>query len=149
MLRRFAHLKYPVIAGAAVLVGALVFIIIIVGAIFCAAALHPSKIVPRSVAPAPPDTETVEIAARDNAKLSAWWLRPVKQNGNCVIVLYGIGDSRVGSVRFSPMFLEKGYTVLVPDSRAHGASGGEFVTYGLLERHDVISWAHRSLSRPP
>jgi dipeptidyl aminopeptidase/acylaminoacyl peptidase len=125
-----------VIAGAAVLVGALVFAV--VGAGFCAVALH----VPRSVAPAPPNTETVEIAARDNAKLSAWWLRPVKQNGNCVIVLHGIGASRVGSVRFSPMFLEKGYTVLVPDSRAHGASGGEFVTYGLLERHDAISWAH-------
>ncbi len=126
MLRRFARLKYPLIAGAAVSVGALVFIIIIVGAGFCAVALH----VPRSVAPAPPDTETVEIAARDNAKLSAWWLRPVKQKGNC------------GSVRFAPMFLEKGYAVLVPDSRAHGASGGDFVTYGLLERHDVISWAH-------
>jgi fermentation-respiration switch protein FrsA (DUF1100 family) len=33
------------------------------------------------------------------------------------------------------------YSVLVPDSRAHGASGGEFVTYGLLEQYDVIAWA--------
>ncbi len=40
------------------------------------------------------------------------------------------------------MFLQNGYTVLVPDSRAHGASGGDFVTYGLLERYDVIKWTH-------
>jgi uncharacterized protein len=41
------------------------------------------------------------------------------------------------------MFLKEGYSVLVPDSRAHGASDGTFVTYGLLERYDVIAWAHK------
>ena len=40
------------------------------------------------------------------------------------------------------MFLERGYAVLIPNSRAHGASGGEFVTYRLLEKYDVIGWAH-------
>ncbi len=67
---------------------------------------------------------------------------PSRPNGNCVIVLHGIGDSRVGSVGFAPMFLNEGYAVLAPDSRAHGASEGQFVTYGLLERYDVIVWAY-------
>lgn len=40
------------------------------------------------------------------------------------------------------MFLNHGYSVLTPDSRAHGDSGGQFVTYGLIERYDVISWTH-------
>ena len=40
------------------------------------------------------------------------------------------------------MFLNEGYAVLLPDSRAHGASGGEYVTYGLFEKHDVIAWAN-------
>jgi dipeptidyl aminopeptidase/acylaminoacyl peptidase len=39
------------------------------------------------------------------------------------------------------MFLNEGYAVLLPDSRAHGASGGQFVTYGLMEKYDVIAWA--------
>jgi hypothetical protein len=39
------------------------------------------------------------------------------------------------------MFLEAGYSVLLPDSRAHGASGGQFVTYGLLEKYDALEWA--------
>jgi dipeptidyl aminopeptidase/acylaminoacyl peptidase len=68
-------------------------------------------------------------------------MEPAQPNGNCVIVLHGIGDSRVGSAGFAPMFLTQGYAVLLPDSRAHGASGGQFVTYGLLERYDVIGWA--------
>ncbi|HEX4277920.1 MAG TPA: alpha/beta fold hydrolase [Bryobacteraceae bacterium] len=83
----------------------------------------------------------MSIAAADGAKLSAWWLRAPQPNGRCVVVLHGIADSRVGSSGFAPMFLGEGYSVLLPDSRAHGESGGEFVTYGLLERYDAIAWA--------
>jgi fermentation-respiration switch protein FrsA (DUF1100 family) len=44
-------------------------------------------------------------------------------------------------VGYAPLFLDEGYSVLLPDSRAHGSSGGELVTYGLLEKSDVLSWA--------
>lgn len=57
------------------------------------------------------------------------------------MLLHGIGDSRAGALGFAPMFLESGYSVLAPDSRAHGTSGGEFVTFGFLERADVLRWA--------
>jgi len=58
------------------------------------------------------------------------------------MVLHGIGDSRQGGAGYAPIFLDEGYSVLLPDSRAHGSSGGELVTYGLLEKSDVISWAY-------
>lgn len=58
------------------------------------------------------------------------------------MVLHGIGDSRPGSAGYAPLFLDQGYSVLLPDSRAHGSSGGGLVTYGLLEKSDVLSWAH-------
>ena len=38
------------------------------------------------------------------------------------------------------MFLDAGYSVLAPDSRAHGASGGDLVTFGYFEREDVLRW---------
>lgn len=68
-------------------------------------------------------------------------MQPAIPNGNCVIVLHGIGDSRQGSAGFAPLFLDQGYSVLLPDSRGHGASGGELVTYGLWEKYDVRDWA--------
>ncbi len=34
-----------------------------------------------------------------------------------------------------------GYTVLTPDARGHGASGGKYISYGLLEARDLRSWA--------
>jgi dipeptidyl aminopeptidase/acylaminoacyl peptidase len=124
------------LTGAAITI-ALILFFVCAGAIFCGATLHVS----RKPGPAPNGAAAVAIAAQDGAKLSAWWMEPAQPNGNCVIVLHGIGDSRVGSAGFAPMFLTQGYAVLLPDSRAHGASGGQFVTYGLLERYDVIGWA--------
>ena len=58
------------------------------------------------------------------------------------MVLHGVGDSRQGGAGYAPIFLDEGYSVLLPDSRAHGSSGGELVTFGLLEKSDVISWAY-------
>jgi fermentation-respiration switch protein FrsA (DUF1100 family) len=106
------------------------------GAVFCRGTLH----VQRRLSQAPRDAQTVSIDAQDRAKLSAWWMKATRPNGNCVVVLHGIKDSRASTLRFEPMFLNAGYDVLLPDSRAHGASQGEFVTYGLLEKYDVIGW---------
>jgi predicted acyl esterase len=68
-------------------------------------------------------------------------MKPTHPNGNCVAILHDISDSRVGSAGFAPMFLNAGYAVLLPDSRGHGASEGQYVTYGLLEKYDVIAWS--------
>jgi fermentation-respiration switch protein FrsA (DUF1100 family) len=128
--------KFIVAAGAAVTIGGFLCLAL-TGAVFCAATLH----VPRKLGPTPPDAMTVAAVAGDNVNLSAWWLQPSEPNGSCVVVLHGIADSRVSAVGFAPMFLNQGYAVLLPDSRAHGASEGRFVTYGLLEKYDVIVWA--------
>jgi len=45
-----------------------------------------------------------------------------------------------GWMGFAELFLAHGYAVLVPDSRAHGASGGNFPTYGQKEAVDVHQW---------
>lgn len=126
--------KKVTFAAAATLAGAICFFA--AGDVFCAATLH----VPRKVGATPQNAKDVELSATDGAKLRAWWMRPAAPNGSCVIVLHGIADSRQGSVGFAPMFLAQGYPVLAPDSRAHGESGGEFVTYGLLEKYDVVGW---------
>jgi uncharacterized protein len=83
----------------------------------------------------------VSINARDDASLRAWYAHPRKDNGSTVILLHGVTDNREGVAGYSRMFLNKGYRVLLPDSRAHGDSGGAIATYGLLERDDVHRWA--------
>ena len=41
---------------------------------------------------------------------------------------------------YAEMFLNHGYSVLMPDARAHGISGGIHPTFGLLERDDIRRW---------
>jgi len=51
-----------------------------------------------------------------------------------------MGDNRSGMAGYAELLLKHGYSVLLPDARAHGASGGELATYGLLERDDIRRW---------
>jgi uncharacterized protein len=111
---------------------------LVVGAAFCAATLH----VPRHIGTKPDRAVPAMVSASDKVIRRAWWFPNLIESRNCVIVLHGIGDSRSSSAGFAPMFLIQGYSVLTPDSRAHGDSRGQYVTYGLMERYDTISWAH-------
>lgn len=93
--------------------------------------------------------EDTQIVAADGTTLKAWFVVPPDPNGRSVIVLHGIGDNREGAAGFADMFLVHGYSVLLPDSRAHGESGGEIVTFGIFERDDVRRWVTWVRKRAP
>jgi hypothetical protein len=82
----------------------------------------------------------VSLTAADGAVLRGWYVQPANGNGSAVILMHGMADNRQGVTGFAHMFLMHGYAVLLPDSRAHGESGGSLVTYGVLERDDVRRW---------
>lgn len=82
----------------------------------------------------------VAITASDGANLSAWSIRPRKRNGKAVILLHGLSDNRLGMIGYAELLLEHGFSILMPDARAHGASGGQLATYGLLESGDIRRW---------
>ena len=84
--------------------------------------------------------EDVNIRALDNATLRGWYARPARDNGNVVVLLHGVADNREGVAGYAQIFLSHGYRVLLPDSRAHGESGGALATYGLLEADDIHRW---------
>jgi uncharacterized protein len=82
----------------------------------------------------------VAIPARDGAILRAWSIRPTNSNGNAVILLHGLADNRVGMTGYAELLLGRGFSVLMPDARAHGTSGGNLATFGLLESEDIHRW---------
>jgi pimeloyl-ACP methyl ester carboxylesterase len=84
--------------------------------------------------------DPVSIHASDGIELRAWYSVPAHDNGRAVILLHGIGDNRGGVAGYGQEFLAHGYRVLLPDSRAHGESGGELATYGLRESDDIHRW---------
>ncbi len=86
------------------------------------------------------DLSDATITTPDNVALRAWIIHPQASNGDDVLLLHGLGDNRIGMTGYAQFFLAHGFTVLLPDARAHGTSGGPLATYGLLERHDIHQW---------
>ena len=113
-----------------------VVLIAIAGGVLCEVALRPPR------RPVPPNfiARTVQITAQDGVSLRAWLFIPARSNGDAVLILHGIADSRASEAGLARMFLARGYSVLTPDNRAQGESGGPFVTYGLREADDVHRW---------
>jgi len=93
--------------------------------------------------------QEVSVEARDGATLRAWYFVHSAITRNAVIVLHGLGDTRKGMSGQAELFLRHGYNVLMPDSRAHGASGGELATFGILEADDVHRWVSWLQERLP
>ena len=83
----------------------------------------------------------VKVTAPDGIVLRAWLFTPHHANRSAVIALHGVGDTRLGMLGHVDFLLRAGYTVLAPDCRGHGASGGDLITFGVREANDVHVWA--------
>ncbi len=119
---------------------------LIAGYILAEMTLHPGRLHPdqpriaATYAQYGAQLQPVSIHAADGVELSAWYSVPAQDNGRAVILLHGIGDSRGGVAGYGQTFVQNGYRVLLPDSRAHGDSGGDIATYGLRESDDIHRW---------
>src|SRR5713101_2157703 len=81
--------------------------------------------------------EDFDVRAPDGALLRGWKVRPRNPNRSWVLLFHGVADNRVGVIGQSEFLLRAGYSVVMMDARAHGASGGPIATYGWLERNDT------------
>src|SRR6202045_5283353 len=77
--------------------------------------------------------EDFDVRAQDGVLLRGWKVRPKNPNANWVLLFHGVADNRVGVTGPSEFLLRAGYSVVMMDARAHGASGGPIATYGWLE----------------
>ncbi|MGB6883538.1 MAG: alpha/beta fold hydrolase [Candidatus Acidiferrum sp.] len=83
--------------------------------------------------------EDFNVRAPDGAMLRGWIVRAEHPNGNWVLLFHGVADNRIGVISQSEFLLRAGYSVVMMDARAHGASEGQIATYGWLERNDTKS----------
>jgi len=81
--------------------------------------------------------EDFDVRAADGAVMRGWKVRAAQPNGAWVLVFHGVADNRYGMTEHARLVLQNGYSVVMMDSRAHGASDGTMATYGWLERQDA------------
>jgi pimeloyl-ACP methyl ester carboxylesterase len=117
---------------------------------------------PRVVHPGTPTSmlgwayEDVSFSATDGMPLRGWWIPASRTartderhpgppwGAQTVILCHGFGADKAVDLRLARDLVPNGYNVLAFDFRAHGESGGQFTTFGDLERRDVLGavrWA--------
>jgi dipeptidyl aminopeptidase/acylaminoacyl peptidase len=134
----------PAITTAFVAVAAAAALVAAYGAV-CSAVAHRFTTPRRRSAPRPEHVraEPVSFASRDgSARIEAWHLRAAEARG-AVIFVHGLNGCRGGELK-SPTFelaqqlVAAGLSVLMIDLRGHGTSSAARMTYGRLERFDVL-----------
>ncbi|MCD8337492.1 MAG: alpha/beta hydrolase [Lachnospiraceae bacterium] len=84
--------------------------------------------------------QAVEITAHDGIRLIGH-LHLAESPKRTIIAVHGWRASWTGRFGLIADFLyENGCNVLYIEQRAHGASGGKYIGFGLLERYDVLDW---------
>ncbi len=93
------------------------------------------------------DAEQVSVTAPDGAEL---WADCADRGGSkWVILLHGYSRTRAKVYNYGRFYAEHGYSLIMPDMRGHGSSGGNHVGMGVLDRRDVPCWVEFILSRRP
>jgi uncharacterized protein len=91
----------------------------------------------------------VTLMAPDGVLLRGWWFTRDGTARGSAVLLHGVATNRSAMLGFADLLLGDGYRVLAVDVRAHGASGGRFATYGVLERRDLRTWVTWIRERHP
>lgn len=87
--------------------------------------------------------EDIELTAGDGSALHALWL-PVRNAKTCMVMFHGYGGLPQDLCVFARWASKQSYHVLLVHQRAHGASGGEYCSLGLLEAEDACLWAEKA-----
>lgn len=77
------------------------------------------------------------LIAKDGQKISAWFIK--KDTSKVVILLAGKGGNRLNMLNRASYYLNKNYSVVLPDLRGTGNSKADFVTLGYNERYDLLA----------
>lgn len=86
--------------------------------------------------------EQVSVRAHDGLRLFGRYFpaehQPAKRLVLCAhgFMSQGLNDYSA----LSPFYHEMGYDMLIVDLRAHGASDGKYIGFGVLDRYDCLKW---------
>ncbi|MGX6991625.1 alpha/beta hydrolase, partial [Pseudolactococcus reticulitermitis] len=94
------------------------------------------------------DKETLSLK-NDGLTLKAWYVPAEKPTDKTVIVVHGFNSKKEEMTAYGMLFHKLGYNILMPDNRAHGASDGTLIGYGVTDKYDLIKWTNQLIKTNP
>jgi uncharacterized protein len=84
----------------------------------------------------------VDISSPFGYTIKAQLVEP-HQTNRYIIISHGVTETKINSIKYANMFLERGFNTLIYDHRRHGESGGKTTSFGHYEKFDlktVVDW---------
>ena len=78
------------------------------------------------------------INSYDGYVLHAQYLKNPESTDRYVIISHGYTDNHIGSLKYTKMWLDTGFNVVLYDLRGHGENEVTFCTYSIRESQDLI-----------
>ena len=92
--------------------------------------------------------EDVYITSRDGLRLHAYLYPAEQENKKFILGIHGYRSyARPEYGPYIDFYRKLGYSMLLPDDRAHGPSEGEYIGFGVLDRLDCVDWAEYLVNR--
>lgn len=87
------------------------------------------------------DQEIAEITSYDSLKLRAYFVAAPTESADTVILAHGYTGNGKQLSDYAKFYYEDfGFSVLMPDARAHGSSEGRYIGFGGPDRLDYLRW---------
>lgn len=84
--------------------------------------------------------ENITIESLYGYPLSGTFILNPEPTTKTVVFLHGFMENRSVGLYYLSIYLQAGFNILLVDSRDHGESGGDSVTWGNLEKYDLDQW---------
>lgn len=84
--------------------------------------------------------QDVTIESRFGYSLKGTYIPNPTPTEKTLIFLHGFTENRLAGLNYRNMYLSAGFNLLLVDSRDHGESGGDSVTWGVYEKYDLDQW---------
>lgn len=82
----------------------------------------------------------IVIASRFGYPLHGTYIPNAQATDKTLVFLHGFTENRAVGLSYLDVYLDAGFNILLVDSRAHGESGGNSVTWGSYEKYDLEQW---------
>jgi fermentation-respiration switch protein FrsA (DUF1100 family) len=93
--------------------------------------------------------QDIVIKSRFGYPLQGTYIPNPQATDKTLIFLHGFTESRLAGLNYLTIYINAGFNLLLVDSRAHGESGGDSVTWGNYEKYDLDQWVEWVRQRFP
>ncbi len=84
--------------------------------------------------------EMVDIVSYDGLKLKGYYISAEAPTMRTTILSHGYSSKGLWMGLYAKLYNMMGYNVLMPDSRGHGDSEGNYIGFGWVDRKDYLKW---------